>query len=63
MTNDTADNLGSSRLPVKKYRPMKKYTVRLTEWHESLARHFGSGNLSEGVRKALDHYAEMEDWT
>ena len=36
--------------------PMSNYTARFTAWHARMARRVGEGNLSEGLRKALEDY-------
>jgi hypothetical protein len=35
---------------------MEVYYARLTATHARLARRVGSGNLSEGIRIAIEHY-------
>jgi hypothetical protein len=34
--------------------PMDAYSVKLTSWHARMARRLGSGNLSRGMRIALE---------
>jgi len=36
--------------------PMTNYTARITAWHARMARRIGAGNLSEGVRLAIEDY-------
>lgn len=39
--------------------PMDQYAVRLTAWHGLVAREAGGGNVSRGVRLALEAWAKM----
>lgn len=36
--------------------PMSNYTARMTAWHARMARRISAGNLSEGLRIALEDY-------
>ena len=40
---------------------MEVYYARLTATHARLARRIGHGNLSEGVRAAIEHYEHCAD--
>ena len=40
---------------------MSVYYARLTARHARLARRFGGGNLSEGIRFAIEHCEKCED--
>lgn len=39
---------------------MSVYYARLTPTHARFARRIGDGNLSEGIRIAIEHYEECE---
>ena len=41
---------------------MSVYYARLTATHARLARRLGDGNLSEGIRVAIDHAAACEEF-
>lgn len=40
---------------------MEVYYARLTATHSRLARKLGQGNLSEGIRFAIEHCSECEE--
>lgn len=40
---------------------MEVYYARLTATHARLARRIGNGNLSEGIRVAIEHYERCRD--
>ena len=40
---------------------MDVYTVRLTSWHARMARRFGQGNLSRGVRLTIERLLKIQE--
>lgn len=46
----------NNRTYTKQDDPMKVVALRLTNWHTRKAKKIGDGNLSEGVRVALESY-------
>jgi hypothetical protein len=40
---------------------MDVYTMRLTSWHARMARRLGQGNLSRGVRLAIERFLKIKE--
>jgi len=49
MSHETLPS-GRPRIHAEQDAPMDNYNARLTAWHARMARKFGEGNLSEGIR-------------
>ena len=49
---------GRPRLVKDQDAAMDNYNARLSAWHARMARKIGEGNLSEGVRKAIEYFIE-----
>lgn len=47
-------SLGRPKIYDFEEEPLKPIAVRLTEYHKRLAKRFGEGNASAGIRKALE---------
>lgn len=47
---------GQSRIYTDQNEPLKPSSVRLPFWHVREARRIGKGNLSEGIRIALEFF-------
>jgi len=50
---------GAGRPHVPGTKPQMK-SVKLSREHWELAREIGGGNMAEGIRRALEHYRNME---
>lgn len=51
-----SNSLGRPLLYDYETEPLKPYSARLTDYHRRLAKRFGKGNASAGIRIALEHY-------
>jgi len=63
MQNNTQDKKQPGRPLTHGFQddPMNNYTARLTAWHARLARRLGDGNLSAGLRLAVESFAGRKD--
>lgn len=53
--------VGRPRIYTEQDDPLKIVSMRLPNWHVRVARKLGKGNLSEGVRIALEHQHQNQE--
>jgi hypothetical protein len=51
---------GRPRLIKDQDYPLDNYNARLSAWHARVARKIGDGNLSSGIRKAIEYMVEKK---
>lgn len=52
---------GRPRVYTGQETPMQTFTLRLPFWHARVARNLGNGNMSEGIRLALEAMRHMDN--
>jgi len=54
--SDEKKKPGRPRLIKDQDDPLDNYNARLSAWHARMARKIGEGNLSGGIRKAIEYF-------